>query len=184
VKARGKERESVADVEVRDAPGKGKGLFALRGFSEGETILHADLRGLKRYTLDEIAADPTIDGDHSHYAGRGKYVIEDGPGAYMNHSCAPNCVLRKSAICVYDAVALRDISEGEELTHDYAASSINQLEGLFYFEEPCNCGAASCRGVVHGAFFEMPLDFQRRYYPYLPPSIRRKYRAKFAELAR
>ena len=169
VNDRGKRRESVADVGVRDAPGKGKGLFALRGFVEGEIILHADLRSLKRYTLEEIAADPTIDGDHGHYAGRGKYVIEEGPGAYMNHSCEPNCVLRKSAICVYDVAALRDIAAGEELTHDYAASSINQLEGLFYFEEPCRCGTTGCRGVVHGAFFKLPIALQRMYYPYLPP---------------
>ncbi|MDO9537695.1 MAG: SET domain-containing protein-lysine N-methyltransferase [Thermoplasmata archaeon] len=167
---------------IAGTKGKGRGLFTSSGLKKGEILFHVDLRGLKTYTLKEIDSNKELDGDRAHYVGRGKYVIEDNLPAFMNHSCDPNCYCLKSGIGIYDVVAFRDIKAGEELTHDYAASSINQLEGLFYFEEECHCGSPDCRNIVHGDFFRLPEDWQRRFYPYLPPSIKRKYRDRFVNL--
>lgn len=164
---------------LAEVMGKGKGLFTPIELKKGEVLFHVDLRGLNTYTLQEIDSNKGLDGDHAHYVGRGKYVIEEGLPAFMNHSCDPNCFYRKSGIGIYDVVAFRDIKIGEELTHDYAASSINQLEGLFYFEEKCNCGSQNCRKIIHGNFFRLPEDWQRKFYPFLPPSIKRKYRDRF-----
>ena|SRR3989338_8266787 len=36
-------------------------------------------------------------------------------------------------------------------------------------------------GRVHTNFFRQPLSIQKKYYEFLPPSIRRKYRTKFEE---
>lgn len=165
---------------VADTHDRGRGLFTSRGISMGDVLFRENLMGLPRHTLAEVQQNP--DGDHSHYVGRGMYVIEDGLPAFMNHSCDPNCYYLKHGIGIYDVVAFRDIEAGEELTHDYTASSINQLEGRFYFEERCNCGSPDCRGVVHGDFFRMPEEWQARFYHFLPPSTRRKYRDRFAHI--
>jgi hypothetical protein len=64
---------------------------------------------------------------------------------WINHSCDPNSEVdsrwladERSVLAWW--VALRDISPGEELTYDYCFSA--------QVAEPCNCGAASCRGLI------------------------------------
>lgn len=165
---------------------KGCGLFAARDIRQDEHILHVDLTGLETYTPTEleraVAENPALDGDHVNYVGRGKYVIEYTPASYMNHSCDPSCYVKMSSIAVYDVHALRCITEGEELTHDYTANAVDQFAGQGFWVLECRCGSENCRGRVTGDFFEMPLDWQARYYPYLPPSIKRKYQDRFRRL--
>lgn len=72
----------------------------------------------------------------------GKTVIDgDGLGAYLNHSCDPNCEVDeiKGRVWIF---ALRDIAAGEELLWDY---------NLYDDEDaaPCSCGAANCRGTMY-----------------------------------
>ena len=64
----------------------------------------------------------------------GKTVIDgEGLGAYLNHSCDPNCEIDeiKGRVWIF---ALRDIAAGEELVWDY---------NLYDDEEPapCHCGS-------------------------------------------
>ena len=64
-----------------------------------------------------------------------------GLGAYLNHSCDPNCEVDeiKGRVWIY---ALRDIEAGEELVWDYN----------LYDDEapaPCNCGSSKCRGTMY-----------------------------------
>jgi len=87
-------------------------------------------------------------------------------------------------IAIKDVYALRDIKKGEELTHDYAATSVDQFAGRGFWEEECKCGSRNCRGILHGDFFKMPKGWQRKYYKNLPPSIKRKYRKHFDKLTR
>lgn len=172
--------------EIREAEGKGYGLFATRDIREGECILRIDLRRLPRFSPDALEAYVAahgLDGDHADYVGHGQYVLDDSPGSYMNHSCDPNCAYTMRSIAVKDVYALRDIGAGEELTHDYAATSVDQFAGRGFWELVCHCGSERCRGRVTGDFFELPLELQRRYYPHLPPSIRRKYRGRFRALS-
>ena len=176
------------DITLKKTKNKGTGLFTTRDIKKGEHLFHVDLRGLDRYTVEEIDAlsksNPYIDGDHSNYVGWGKYVIEDTMPSYMNHSCDPNCIYKMRSIAVYDVYAIRNIKKDEELTHDYGATAIDQLQGYFYWEDECFCGSDNCRKVIHGNFFKLPRDWQRKYYPNLPPSIKHKYREHFKELMR
>lgn len=167
---------------VRSTPDKGHGVFARRAIRKGELVFHMDLRTLKKYTAREIDAHVELDGDHSDYAGHGKYVVDESPASFMNHSCEPNCFCKMKTIVVKDVYALRDIEEGEELTSDYTATSVDQFAGSGSWAIECNCGSENCRGRVTGDFFGLPLDLQRKYYPNLPPSIRKKYRARFQSL--
>jgi SET domain-containing protein len=181
-----REMKSTAMFELKRAAGKGYGLFATRDINQGEHILRIDLRPLRRYTLKELEEHleehEELDGDHSDYVGHSQYVIDHSPGSYMNHSCNPSCYYRMRSIPVKDVYAARDIIAGEELTHDYTATSVDQFAGHRFWVLDCRCGSATCRGQVDGDFFELPIELQRRYYPNLAPSIKRKYRDRFRQL--
>jgi uncharacterized protein len=72
----------------------------------------------------------------------GKTVIDgEGMGAYLNHSCDPNCEIDEIRNRVW-IFALRDIAAGEELLWDY---------NLYDDEDPapCYCGSPKCRGTMY-----------------------------------
>ena len=165
---------------LKNTVGKGIGVFATRKIEKGEHLFHVDLRNLPTYSLEELKHHP--DGDHADYVGHGKYVINHSPASFLNHSCEPNCCCKMKSIAVKDIYAARDIEPGEELTIDYAATAVDQFAGQGFWVLDCKCGSANCRGKVSGDFFELPEELQRRYYPNLPPSIKRKYRARFRAL--
>jgi hypothetical protein len=86
-------------------------------------------------------------------------------------------------IAIKDVDALRDIKKGEELTHNYTATAVDQFAGMgFWGGEECKCGSKKCRGIMDGDFFKMPKSWQKKYYRNLPPSIRRKYKERFKKL--
>jgi uncharacterized protein len=72
----------------------------------------------------------------------GKTIIDgEGLGAYLNHSCDPNCEIDEIKRRVW-IFALRDIAAGEELLWDYN----------LYDDEapaPCHCGSPKCRGTMY-----------------------------------
>ncbi|MEJ2262789.1 MAG: SET domain-containing protein [Anaerolineales bacterium] len=163
---------------------KGYGLFAARDIHKGEQIFHVDLTSLRKYALEEFEKHRELDGDHADYVGRGKYVIDDSPRCYMNHCCDPNCIYRMKSIPVKDLFALRDIKAGEELTHDYTATAVDQFAGKGHWSFICQCDSEDCRRKITGDFLEMPAEWQAKYYPSLPPSIKRKYRGLFCNLCK
>jgi SET domain-containing protein len=167
---------------IEHTPHKGQGVFAARDIKAGELILRVDMTGLEKYAVEEIDRSPALNGDHADYVGNGKYVIDDSPGSYVNHSCEPNCCYRMHAIARKDLHALRDIRAGEELTHDYSATAIDQFAGNSTWILDCSCGSPGCRRKVKGDYFELPPDLQRRYYANLPASIKRKYHYRFHQL--
>jgi SET domain-containing protein len=72
----------------------------------------------------------------------GKTVIDgEGLGAYLNHSCDPNCEVDeiKGRVWIF---ALRDIAAEEELVWDYNLYDDDA-------PAPCSCGAANCRGTMY-----------------------------------
>jgi SET domain-containing protein len=126
-------RAARGDFVVRRTR-SGLGLVAARPFRRGEFVVEytgkllpdaeADRRG-GRY-LFRINSRWTVDG-----SGRGNV------SRYINHSCAPNCVVRISGLKIR-IYTLRRICAGEELTYDY---------GKEYFEayiRPRGCRCARC----------------------------------------
>ena len=72
----------------------------------------------------------------------GKTVIDgEGIGAYLNHSCDPNCEVDEINNRVW-ILALRNIAPGEELLWDY---------NLYDDDDPapCYCGSPKCRGTMY-----------------------------------
>lgn len=72
----------------------------------------------------------------------GKTVIDgEGLGAYLNHSCDPNCFVDEIKGRVW-LFAERNIAAGEELVWDY--SLYDDIEPA-----PCHCGSRRCRGTMY-----------------------------------
>ena len=171
--------------ELKQTARKGMGVYAVRNIKAGERIFQVDRSRLERFTVEEIDSNPNVDGDHADYAGNGKYVIDDSPSSFVNHACEPNCYYKMHTIVKKDLYAARDILAGEELTHDYTATAVDQFAGAAgdaTWVLECQCGSPNCRNTVTGDFFDLPLKLQRKYYPNLPPSVKRKYRHLFQKL--
>ncbi len=97
----------------------------------------------ERITAEE--ADRRYDGVSRTYLyglDDGKTVIDGhGMGAYLNHSCDPNCEVDEIKGRVW-LFAIRNIAAGEELVWDY---------NLYDDDDPapCYCGSAKCRGTMY-----------------------------------
>ena len=167
---------------------KGQGLFAGKDFKKNELILRNDKSKLKKFILKQISKLSKEKQEHSDYIGDGKYVIDMSPDSYSNHSCDPNTVTKMKSILVSEIYALKDIKKGDELTHDYAYTSVDQFDQknkkkeVFYWSMDCKCGAENCRKKVNGDFFQLPKKTQKKFYKYLPVSIRKKYKKRFEGL--
>jgi SET domain-containing protein len=92
-------------IRAEHAPGigfrrgrRGRGVFALRPFDEGEIVV-------RNYVFS--ARQP------------GKLLLVLGYGMLYNHSAEPNLFHRSAGRLLIEFVALRDIAVGEELTHNY-----------------------------------------------------------------
>ena len=153
----------IRDVEVRDAGGKGLGVFALRAFRRGEFIFrrrHArvvDQAGIGSLSKEDQVHLCELDWD--------RFAVLEPPGCYLNHSCDPNAM--RSGVKVF---AWRDIAAGEEITIDYR---LNAFDGSTW---PCDCRSSACSGSVVGSFFALPAERQAVFLRYAPTFIRREYR--------
>lgn len=128
-------------VSVGPSAIDGLGVFAAEpiparrkiGEMRGEVISVREARrrikGRARIHVVEVSERSAIDATAS-----------DGPLRYINHSCAPNAVLRIRQGRA-EFYAMRDIELGEELTADYGES---HHEGRLR----CGCGAPNCRGSL------------------------------------
>lgn len=146
----------------------GKGLFAGESIPEGGLVVH--LLG------------PRIQGPEPD-CGRLCDVTQIGSKLflgssfrrddYINHSCDPNCFQR---VCGHEVglYALRSITEGEEVTFDYALTTTPDALALFpNLRFLCACGSVQCRGSV-GSVVDIPEEQLRLYARrgILPPYVR------------
>jgi len=125
---------------VRPSPIHSVGVYTNAPMRKGTRIVEY---GGERITPQE--ADRRYDGVSRTYLyglEDGKTVIDgQGLGAYLNHSCDPNCEVDevKGRVWLY---AIRDIVAGEELVWDY-----NLYDD--YEPAPCRCGSFKCRGTMY-----------------------------------
>jgi hypothetical protein len=126
----------VPCCEVRDTgTPKGDGVFAVISFGAGDVVIPG------------VIGRPVSANDaHPNQVGIDEWIIEDGLGPMVNHSCEPNCGVRLSAGGVYDYVALRAIAVDDEITWDYATRNYT----ISHFPSACLCATAGCRGTITG----------------------------------
>ena len=125
---------------VRPSPIHSVGVYAATRIRKGTRVL--EYTG-PRITPEE--ADRLYEGAPRTYLyglDDGKTVIDGvGLGAYLNHSCDPNCEIDEIKGRVW-LFATRDIAAGEELLWDY---------NLYDDDDPapCHCGSPKCRGTMY-----------------------------------
>lgn len=124
--------EAEVDVEMGLAGTKGLGVFAVKGFVRGETVIAGKAIG---YPTERTRMSVQLDW--------GRHVEMDAPATMLNHSCTPNLGVRDNQWSAYDFVALRDILAGEELAFDYAMTEHALVASL-----PCSCESAACQGEI------------------------------------
>lgn len=127
-------------LAVRPSPIHSVGVYTSTPIRKGTRLVEYDG---ERITPEE--ADRRYDGAPRTYLyglDDGKTVIDgEGLGAFLNHSCDPNCEVDeiKGRVWIF---AIRDIAAGEELVWDY---------NLYDDEDPapCYCGSRKCRGTMY-----------------------------------
>ena len=135
----------------------GKGLFAGQDIKK-ETII---TRYIGTKMSKAQSAQALAQGNAYICALNDRYDLDGktlkNTARYINHSCYPNCELQTTSRAIW-VVTLRDIREGEELTHRY--DYVYDPEG--YKDFPCFCGAQNCVGyIVDSRYWE--LITQQRY---------------------
>lgn len=92
-----------------------------------------------------------IQDDQSRLVIDGEY--RSGPSRFFNHSCDPNMrifarVGAHAELNLHDLAffAIRDISNGEELTFDYVDGQV--LPDGESLDDECLCKSTNCRGVL------------------------------------
>ncbi len=158
----------IDDVEVRDAAGKGNGVFARRAFAPGEFLFRR--RHVRVVDTAGVEALSPTDRMHLCELGFDRFAVLGPPGCFLNHSCDPNAM--RHGVKVF---AWRAIAPGDEITIDYR---LNAFDGETW---PCSCGAATCTGTVVGSFFAMEPARQELLLPHAPAFIRAEYRRRRAE---
>jgi hypothetical protein len=144
----------------------GRGVFAARSFRRGDTVVEIEgrvvnYRRLWEHEGSRFAANCIRFGPET-YIDPG-----DGPAGFLNHSCAPNSAITKSANRLR-LVAARRIARGEEIVFDYSTT----IGDDDVWRMRCKCGDASCRRLIRN-FGSLPLE-RRAYYienGFVPPFI-------------
>src|SRR5262245_63672622 len=132
-------------VEKRTSPIEGRGLFSRQAIADGEivavkggAVMDSDALALIRN--DVSPAEIQIE-DHLYIAPRTTAEVEENI-LCLNHSCQPNVGVRGQITYV----AMRDITEGSELTIDYAMTDGDPTARM-----ACYCLAQECRIVRTGS---------------------------------
>ncbi len=155
----------IKDIEVKDAKGKGKGIFTKRNFKKGEFIFRykrsriVTRKGLRKLTEWES--------DHIDELDNDKFEILSSPACYVNHSCDPNAIKKRRSY-----FALKSINKGGEILHDY------RDKGIFKNKWKCNCGSKNCKGYVISDFFSLPEQTQKLYLPHTLKIIKQEYKRR------
>ncbi|MBK6975833.1 MAG: SET domain-containing protein-lysine N-methyltransferase [Cytophagaceae bacterium] len=139
---------------VKDSQVEGLGVFAKRNIPKGSRIIEykGERISKKDLILDMVKGLTSL----KYVMNLTETIAIDGErngneARFINHSCEPNCT-----VYYFDdkpfIYALREISEGEELSFDYQLVTENP-EQVIDFEQkkamfPCQCGSVKCRGTL------------------------------------
>lgn len=141
--------------ERRASGRKGDGVFTTRPLRVGETVLRGVIAG------HAVENDP-----YAVEVALGEYIYEGGLSPLVNHSCDPNCGVRRNAQGAFDLVVRIPILPDDEITVDYAMHSYV----VEYFPEQCLCGSLLCRKEITG-WRDLPEARKAAYTGYTAPFL-------------
>lgn len=140
------------DVEIRETPDKGLGVFAKRDLPEGFTLPATVMATSAERDHQSIEIEA-----HVHATFQEPWIHA------MNHACGGYNMAPRFE----DGVAwrsLRKIRAGEELTWHYGCTEYRSMS-----VEKCQCGALLCDGRAHG-YAEAP-KLQRKAFESVAPHL-------------
>jgi len=125
------------NVIVRSTTDRGLGVFAVEAIEPGDLIASFD--GQRFASCDDDQLPPSA---WYHAIQYGPNCVRDSAGIarVVNHSCEPNCGIRR----LFDIVCMKPIAPGEEVFWDYAMSENSD------WAMDCVCGTPSCRKKIIG----------------------------------
>jgi len=139
------------DVIVKPNGKLGLAVFATSDIAAGSRI--AVFTG-ETYKSDTALGLPAIMRDHAIQIGSNEFVFgHKGLAHCICHSCDPNCGIRG----LTEIYAIKDISNGEQITWDYRCS-----ENSNWVLETCLCGSERCTGTIRN-FESLPKSFKTEY---------------------
>ena len=158
---------------VLPSPIHSRGLFAAERIGRDEIVAIKggyvfDRRVLSGITRDLGPAEIQIARDL--FIGPRGEAEREGGMIFSNHSCDPNVGVEGQIVFV----ALRDVSPGEELTHDWATTDDDT------YELSCRCGAPGCRRIITGQDWRCP-ELQARYGGHMAWHLLRRIRESKVE---
>jgi uncharacterized protein len=146
-------------TEVRESKIHGRGLFATADIVKGEIVAvkggHIVDRETLRRDITPRLGPVEIQIDRNLFIAPATDDERELSMLYTNHSCEPNIGLRGEITFV----AMRDITAGEELTHDWAMTDDDD------YSVECNCGSSACRKTLTGKDWRRS-ELQKKYAGY------------------
>jgi len=142
-------------VEVREGSLSGRGVFATEAIPAGHVVAVKTGHVVNRnevWRLTDTIGDQALQIDDDLYLSPRTSDEVEQTSIRMNHSCNANVGFRGQVIYV----AMKNISPGEELCHDYAMDRTDN------YQLKCHCEAEICRGLITGDDWRLP-DVQKRY---------------------
>jgi uncharacterized protein len=158
-------------VQVRHSTIQGGGMFATQPIREGEVV--AVVGGTPMSTAEFDAYHASVTRWNAHQIGEDAHLVDliqppDQVEGSLNHSCDSNLWMADEVTIT----ARHDIAAGEELTLDYALTTVAPDWRL---DQPCRCGTAVCRHTITGNDWQLP-DVQARYAGHFVPFINERIR--------
>ncbi len=140
-------------VSVHRTKKFGRGVFADKKIRKGEIIAAFD------GPIYDDSVEVWTKDMYNHAIQFGTAIWRDSKGIarLINHSCEPNCGIKK----LFNVVAMRDINPGEQITWDYEMTEKNKD-----WKMKCKCGNLNCRGII-GNYKNMPLAIRQKYSGYI-----------------
>ena len=158
-------------TEVRQSKIHGRGLFATATIAKDEIVAvkggHiVDGETLRREITPRLGP-VEIQIDDNLFIAPVNDEERELSMLYSNHSCDPNLGMRGEVTFV----AMRDIAQGDELTHDWATTDDDD------YTNECRCGSSNCRKTLTGKDWQRE-DLQERYRGYFSPYLAKKIARK------
>ena len=161
-----------AQVAIRPSAIQGSGMYATAPLAVGEVVSVAGGTVMSEAAFQAYCA--TVTRWNAMQIGEGLHLVElvqtpDGSQGSINHSCNSNLWMLDEVTLV----ARHDIAAGEELTLDYALTTV---EPEWVLNQPCQCGSVLCRHRITGNDWLLP-DVQQRYQGHFAPFINARIQA-------
>lgn len=142
-----------AKIFVKRTKKYGKGVYAIQKIKKGTIVAEFD-GPIYDQKFDNWTNDLR---NHTIQFAKNKWRDSKGVARFINHSCDPNCGIKK----LFKIVAMRTIEKGEQITWDY-----EMTERSWWWRMKCRCGSPLCRRQI-GNFNRMPIAVRKKYEGYI-----------------